>query len=204
MTGGRSSPDISTTPGVVREDFSSQPLTLAAPTLAAPTLASPRATFSDLVPLTSSPWIASLPRFATCPTFPSRLAAPFREAGVTHVAGMEARGFMFGGMLADVLGAGFIPVRKGGKLPWKTYREQYALEYGTDTLEIHQDAAAAGHRVLIHDDVIATGGTAAAAHALLRQTGADVAGFTFLIELGFLNGRRLLGADVPVHSVLTI
>ena len=133
-----------------------------------------------------------------------RLAAPFLNVGITHVAGMEARGFMLGGMLADVLGAGFIPVRKGGKLPWKTYAEQYALEYGTDTLEIHQDAAAPGDRVLIHDDVIATGGTAAAAHALLRQTGADVAGFSFLIELGFLDGRRLLGVEAPVHSVLTI
>jgi adenine phosphoribosyltransferase len=161
-----------------------------------PDFPKPGIQFKDITPILGDP---ALLREAV-----ERLAAPFREAGVTHVAGMEARGFMFGGMLADVLGAGFIPVRKGGKLPWKTYREQYALEYGTDTLEIHQDAAAAGHRVLIHDDVIATGGTAAAAHALLRQTGADVAGFTFLIELGFLNGRRLLGADVPVHSVLTI
>lgn len=131
------------------------------------------------------------------------LAAPFRAVGVTHVAGMEARGFMLGAALALELGAGFIPIRKWGKLPWNTHSETYALEYGTDHLEIHQDAAGPGDRVLIHDDVIATGGTARAARTLVERTGATPVGFSFLIELGFLDGRALLGDALPIeHAIL--
>ena len=130
------------------------------------------------------------------------LAAPFLERGITHVIGVEARGFILGGMLAERLGAGFVPVRKRGKLPYQTLRETYALEYGTDTIELHADALTASDRVLIHDDVIATGGTAAAAYRLAQQAGADVAGYAFLIELGFLNGRQALPAGVDVHTVL--
>ena len=130
------------------------------------------------------------------------LAAPFLEKTITHVIGVEARGFILGGMLAGRLGAGFAPVRKSGKLPYQTLQETYALEYGTDAIELHADALMPSDRVLIHDDVIATGGTAAAAYRLAQQAGAAVEGYAFLIELGFLNGRRLLPDGVDVHTVL--
>lgn len=132
------------------------------------------------------------------------LLEPFRDAGITHVAGIEARGFLLGGLLAQALGVGFVPVRKRGKLPWKTFQAEYALEYGTDVVEIHQDAVPAGARVLIHDDVIATGGTAGAAAALFGQADAHVVGFSFLIELGFLDGRKVVEAHAPVHSAILL
>lgn len=123
------------------------------------------------------------------------MAAPFREAGVTHVVGIEARGFIMGAPLATRIGAGFIPLRKPGKLPWESVAEKYALEYGEDSLHAHRDACKAGDRVLIADDVLATGGTAAAAGRLVRALGADLVGWTFLLEIGVLNGRqRLEGA----------
>ena len=125
------------------------------------------------------------------------LADPFRQSGVTHVVGIEARGFMFGAPVAVELGAGFIPLRKPGKLPWERVRESYALEYGEDSLEAHRDACQPGDRVLIVDDVLATGGTANAAAQLVGGTGAAVVGFSFLIELDFLSGReRLKGRRV--------
>jgi adenine phosphoribosyltransferase len=130
------------------------------------------------------------------------LAAPYFGQGITKVVAIEARGFILGGMLACRLGAGFVPVRKKGKLPYRTLVETYALEYGTDTIEMHEDAVSASDRVLIHDDVIATGGTAVAAHRLVKQAGADVVGYAFLIELDFLQGRRLLGEQAPVHVVI--
>lgn len=130
------------------------------------------------------------------------LAAPFLDAGVTKVVGIEARGFILGSPLARRLGAGFIPVRKKGKLPYRTHREDYELEYGTDSVEMHVDAVVEGDLVLIHDDVIATGGTAAASWRLMQEAGADVVGFSFLVELGFLSGRDLLADSVPIHSVL--
>jgi adenine phosphoribosyltransferase len=130
------------------------------------------------------------------------LAAPFRAADITRVVGIEARGFILGGMLAHHLDAGFVPVRKLGKLPWHTVRETYALEYGTDTIEMHRDALRPGDRVLIHDDVIATGGTAAATHRLVQSTGAVVVGFAFLAELDVLNGRGVLGEGPQVESLL--
>ncbi len=116
---------------------------------------------------------------------------------VDKVVAIESRGFILGGVLASRLGAGFVPVRKPGKLPAKTLRASYALEYGTDTLEIHEDALEKGERVLIVDDVIATGGTAHAVGDLVDRLGAKVVAFAFLIELSFLNGReKLAGREV--------
>jgi adenine phosphoribosyltransferase len=130
------------------------------------------------------------------------LMEPFLDSGVTKVAGIEARGFTLATPIANRLGAGFIPVRKPGKLPWKTVREEYALEYGTDALEIHTDAAHEGERILLVDDVIATGGTAAAAIRLLRGIGAEVVGIAVFIELAFLDGARMLDG-VPLHALVT-
>ena len=116
---------------------------------------------------------------------------------VDAVMAIESRGFILGGALADRLGVGFVPVRKPGKLPARTIKCTYDLEYGTDCLEVHEDAFTRGQRVLVVDDVIATGGTARAAGELVRQLGATVAAYAFLVELGFLNGRaKLGGADV--------
>jgi adenine phosphoribosyltransferase len=117
------------------------------------------------------------------------------DLAVDKVVAIESRGFILGGALALRLSAGFVPVRKPGKLPWKARRASYQLEYGSDSLEIHEDAVARGERVLIVDDVIATGGTAAAVGELVATLGATVAGFAFLVELGFLDGRARLGAS---------
>ena len=128
------------------------------------------------------------------------LAAPFRTEGVTHVVGIEARGFILAAPVAVTLGAGFIPLRKPGKLPWKTIRHEYALEYGTDSLEAHRDACPPGARVLVVDDVLATGGTAEAAGALVRELGGEVVGWSFLLAIDALRGvSRLKGA--PSHIV---
>jgi adenine phosphoribosyltransferase len=129
------------------------------------------------------------------------LAAPFLDMGVTKVAGIEARGFTLATPVADRLGAGFIPVRKPGKLPYDTIREDYELEYGTDALEIHTDAVEEGDKVLIVDDVIATGGTAAAAVRLLKGVDADITAFAVFIELVFLNGARQLDG-IPLHALV--
>jgi adenine phosphoribosyltransferase len=131
------------------------------------------------------------------------LAAPFRDAGITHVVGIEARGFILAAPVAVTLGAGFIPLRKPGKLPWKTVRHEYELEYGMDSLEAHADACPPGANVLIVDDVLATGGTAAAAGALIRRLDGRVAGWSFLLAITGLNGRARLGAGV-VHIVLDV
>lgn len=130
------------------------------------------------------------------------LAAPYLDAGIDQVLGTEARGFIFAAPVAHAIGAGFVPVRKAGKLPWEIERQEYDLEYGTDLLEIHRDAVREGDRVLIVDDVLATGGTAAATAALVRSLGATVVGFAFLIELAFLDGRDALG-DTPITSLIT-
>ena len=129
------------------------------------------------------------------------LSEPFAGQGITKVVGMEARGFIFAAPVAVALGAGFVPVRKAGKLPWTVIRQEYQLEYGTDLLEIHEDAVTPEDRVLIVDDVLATGGTAAATVELVGQSGAAVAALAFVIELGFLGGRGPLG-DVPVTSLV--
>jgi adenine phosphoribosyltransferase len=122
---------------------------------------------------------------------------------VTKVAGIEARGFILAAPVAYTLGAGFVPVRKQGKLPAETYAESYALEYGTATLEVHTDAFDPTDRVLIVDDVLATGGTAAATVSLIRRAGATVTGIVVLLELGFLAGRGKL-PDLPVRSLVTV
>ena len=129
------------------------------------------------------------------------LASPFSARDVEQVVGIESRGFILGAAVANHLGAGFVPIRKPGKLPSKTHREDYALEYGTDGLEIHEDAVRDGQRVLIVDDVLATGGTAKAAAGLVRRIGGSLVGLTFLIELNFLKGRERLSGE-NVYSVL--
>lgn len=131
------------------------------------------------------------------------LADEYADAGVTKVMGAEARGFIFGGALAYRLGAGFVPARKPGKLPAAITSAQYALEYGTDTLEMHMDAIGPDDVVLIVDDVLATGGTASAKAELVNSVGARVAGFAFLIELDFLNGRKKLG-DERIMSLIHV
>ena len=126
-----------------------------------------------------------------------RLAGPFQRKGITHVASIESRGFIFGAPVAYLLGAGYIPVRKKGKLPSKTVSLTYDLEYGTDTLEMHADALDPSARVLIIDDVLATGGTARATCQLVEKLKGKVAGLSFVIELEFLHGReKLRGYDV--------
>jgi adenine phosphoribosyltransferase len=129
------------------------------------------------------------------------IARPFEASAIDVVVGVESRGFILGGAVADRIGAGFAPVRKKGKLPSVTVQEIYDLEYGTDCLEIHSDAVEPGQRVLIVDDVLATGGTAAATTALVRKLGGHVESLAFLVELEFLNGRSRL-RDELVHSVL--
>lgn len=125
----------------------------------------------------------------------SDMCSPFRGSGVTHVLGIEARGFILGGAVAAVLGAGFAPARKPGKLPWERATESYDLEYGSDALEAHRDALSPGDRVLVVDDVLATGGTARAAGQLTRSLGAELVGWSFLLEISALRGReRLHGA----------
>jgi adenine phosphoribosyltransferase len=130
------------------------------------------------------------------------LAEPFAPAGVDKVIGIEARGFVFAAPVTYDLHAGFIPVRKPGKLPWEIEREEYVLEYGTDLLEIHRDAIAPGERVLIVDDVIATGGTAAATARLVERLGGVVVGFAFVLELGFLHGRDQIDG-YEIHTLVT-
>jgi adenine phosphoribosyltransferase len=125
------------------------------------------------------------------------------HAGVDKVAGIEARGFILAAPVARALGAGFVPIRKQGKLPAATFAESYSLEYGTATIEVHQDAFEPGERVLLIDDVLATGGTAAASAALVGRCGAKVDSITVLLELGFLNGRSKL-PGLPVQALLAV
>lgn len=129
------------------------------------------------------------------------IAEAYSDSGITKVMGAEARGFIFGGALAYKLGAGFVPARKPGKLPWNTTAHTYSLEYGTDSLEVHTDAFTPGDVVLIVDDVLATGGTAAAKASLVEMMGATVAGFAFLLELDFLDGRQKLGVPKIVSLI---
>ncbi len=131
----------------------------------------------------------------------NQLAEKFNRLGIDRVVGIESRGFIFAAALAFKWGAGVVPVRKPGKLPAKCIREEYALEYGTDAIEIHEDAIEKGQKVLIIDDLLATGGTVAATIKLLNRLGAEIVGIGFLIELDFLNGRKQL-APYPVHSLI--
>ena len=124
-----------------------------------------------------------------------------KNIGITKVAGIESRGFILGGVLAEKLKAGFVPIRKPGKLPAETLSESYSLEYGTDSIEIHKDAIQPGDKVLLHDDLLATGGTMEAACKLIEKLGGEVVQISFLIELTFLNGRDKL-KKYNVHSLI--
>jgi adenine phosphoribosyltransferase len=131
-----------------------------------------------------------------------QMAAPFAKSSVDLIVGIESRGFILGSAVADRIGAGFVPVRKLGKLPAKTIKASYALEYGTDCLEMHHDAIAAGQRALVVDDLLATGGTASATVQMVKQLGGQVVGVALLIELVALNGRVKLDGE-NVHVVLS-
>ena len=159
-----------------------------------PDFPKPGIMFKDITPLLRSP--------KALRETVERLAQPFRSERVTSVAAIESRGFIFGSCVARLLDAGFIPIRKPGKLPWTKRRNEYVLEYGTDALEIHDDALTPADRVLIIDDVLATGGTAAAASALVRGFGATLVGISMVIELTFLDGRKKLDGTM-VHSLIT-
>lgn len=131
------------------------------------------------------------------------MCEPFRDAGVTKVFGAEARGFFFGTTMAYALGAGFVPARKAGKLPSDTIGEEYTLEYGKAVIEVHREDVSSKDRVLIVDDVLATGGTAAAKAHLVERLGAHLVGYSFFIELDFLHGREKIEPyQVPIHSLL--
>ena len=159
-----------------------------------PDFPQPGVLFRDITPLLRDP--AALKQAV------EQMAEPWRAARVDLVAAMEARGFMFGAAMATLLGAGFVPVRKPGKLPWRTRSATYSLEYREDVLQIHEDAVRPGERVLVVDDVIATGGTAAAVIELIDQLGGVVVGVQFLIELADLKGRDLL-KNHQVNSLIT-
>lgn len=157
----------------------------------------PGIVFKDITPILAEPVIRR--------EIVRSISNRFREESLDAVVAIEARGFILGSMIAQELDLPFIPVRKSGKLPYKSLREEYALEYGTSAVEIHEDALMNGDRVLIHDDLIATGGTATAAARLVKKLGAGVTGFSFLINLSFLPGAQLLETTFGVkpYSVVT-
>ena len=159
-----------------------------------PDFPKPGIVFKDITPLLAHPAGLSLAV--------EYLTQPFRHIDVDIVVGAESRGFIFGTAVARNLSAGFIPIRKPGKLPGKRHSEEYELEYGTDKVEIHVDALAEGSRVLLVDDLLATGGTMDACCRLVKGLGGNIVGIAVLIELAFLNGRDRL-SDYPIHSILT-
>jgi adenine phosphoribosyltransferase len=150
--------------------------------------------FKDIMPLVANP-IAFKESI-------KQMSDPWRDKGVTHIVAAEARGFIFGSAIAIELGAGFAALRKPGKLPYKTKSVTYDLEYGTDTLCIHEDAVGPRDKVLIVDDLLATGGTIEGSAKLIADMGASIVGIQFLIELAFLGGRKRLPEGVPVESVI--
>jgi len=156
----------------------------------------PHVSFKDITPL-----LADAQAFKVAI---DEMCAPFRNAGVTKIVGAEARGFFFASAMAYALGAGFVPARKPGKLPYKTISESYVLEYGTNQLEIHADALNAADRILIVDDVLATGGTAGAKSRLVHRCGATLIGYSFFIELSFLEGRSKLDPELPCSVLVTL
>ena len=152
--------------------------------------------FKDITPLLHDKYLIEIT---------SRLLAePFRGQRVDYVAGLEARGFLFGTNLAQDLHCGFIPIRKPDRLPAETESVSFELEYGTDSIEVHSDSIEPGDHVLIHDDLIATGGTAAAAANLVEKLGGIVIGYSFVMEIEKLGGRRSLDKSVPCHSILLV
>lgn len=158
-----------------------------------PDFPKPGILFKDITPLLRSP--------EALRTACELLSEPFRNERITVVAAIESRGFIFGSIVAQYLNAGFVPIRKPGKLPWVTRKHEYVLEYGSGTLEIHDDALTPDDRVLIIDDVLATGGTLAAAAHLVRGFDATLVAAGTVVELEFLGGRQKI-ADVPLHSLL--
>lgn len=154
-----------------------------------PNFPKPGIVFKDITPL--------LANTALCNSITSQAAEVLKDLQIEAIAGIESRGFLFGFTIANALGVPFVPIRKAGKLPYKTITQQYDLEYGQATIEMHTDAIAPGTRVLIHDDLLATGGTAAAAANLIKQLGGTVAAYHFIVELGFLNGREILAPHTP-------
>ncbi len=158
-----------------------------------PDFPQPGIQFKDITPVLADPVLFS--------RSVELLTANFRPGAVDSVVGIDARGFIFAAAAALKLRAGFVPIRKKGKLPFQTYEQSYQLEYGTATVAMHTDALHAGSRVLLIDDLLATGGTAAAAAALVQKVGAQILEISFLIELGFLNGRQKL-AGLPVRSLV--
>lgn len=160
-----------------------------------PDFPQPGIVFKDISPLLGDPaGFAQVVR---------ALAEPGQVTGIDKVVGIEARGFILAAPVALALGAGFVPVRKQGKLPAKTHAVSYDLEYGSAVLEVHTDAIRPGERVLVVDDVLATGGTVAATRELVESCGGEVAGVAVLMELGFLHGRSRIG-DLAVHSLRTV
>lgn len=159
-----------------------------------PDFPKPGISFKDFTPLLADPRGLALAV--------ELMANPHRGTRIDLVVGAESRGFIFGIAIAQALSCGFVPIRKPGKLPRSVHGADYALEYGTDRLEIHSDALGPNQRVLIVDDLLATGGTLQAATRLVEMCGASIAGISVLIELAFLNGRGKLPGDVPVHSVI--
>ena len=159
-----------------------------------PDFPKPGIVFKDITPLLADP--AGLAMAVEV------MANPFRKDRVDLVIGAESRGFIFGTAIAQSLSCGFVPIRKPGKLPRETHRAEYELEYGSDVLEMHADAIVPGQRVLMVDDLLATGGTAAATVELVERLGGEVVACCFLVELGFIPGREKLG-EVPVVSLVT-
>ena len=160
-----------------------------------PNFPKPGIVFKDITPILASPAALSLAV--------EFLTQPFRDQSVDIVVGAESRGFIFGTAVARNLSAGFVPIRKPGRLPCKTHRAEYKLEYGTDALEIHVDAIRPGMRVVMMDDLLATGGTMAACCELVRSLRGEIVGAAFLVELCFLHGRDKL-RDIPVYSVIRV
>ena len=158
-----------------------------------PDFPKPGILFKDITPLLGNP--------AALEDAIGRLAEPFHSQRIDWVAGVESRGFIFGALVAARLGVGFLPVRKPGKLPRETFREEFQLEYGSNAVEIHRDALGPGRRILVVDDVLATGGTAAATGKLIQRAGGEVISMAFLLELAFLEGRKRL-AGFEIHCLL--
>ena len=161
-----------------------------------PDFPKPGIQFKDITPLLKNPDTLELTSQV--------LARPFRHMDIDYVVGLESRGFLFGTNLAQDLHAGFIPIRKPGKLPAETISATYALEYGEDEIQMHKDAFSEGAKILIHDDLIATGGSAKAATELVEELGGEVVGYSFIVELAALRGREQLNGDSKMEILISL